>query len=95
MAGGGISIKSSCLLRFLLCVELVSGSRITGSASVGDKTKLALRTKDEAAMGEFRAGTNSSSAGGQEVLGTIDDDVRGCESIDDPERLMDVSGEGR
>ena len=71
----------------------MSGSRITGSASVGDK--LVLRTRDEAAMGEVRAGTDSSSAGGRELLRTIEDDMRGCEPIDEPERLMDVSGEGR
>ena len=76
-------------------MELVSGSKITGSATVGERAKLVLRTKDEAAMGEVRAGTNSSSAGGKELLGTIEDDMSGCELIDDPERLMDVSGEGR
>ena len=73
----------------------MSGSKITGSATVGERAKLVLRTKDEAAMGEVRAGTNSSLAGGKELLGTIEDDMSGCELIDDPERLMDVSGEGR
>ena len=70
----------------------MSGS---GAATVGESTKLVLRTKDEAAMGDVRAGTDSSSAGGKELLETIEDDMSGCERIDDPERLMDVSGEGR
>ena len=70
----------------------MSGS---GAATVGESTKLVLRTKDEAAMGDVRAGTDSSSAGGKELLETIEDDMSGCECIDDPERLMDVSGEGR
>ena len=61
------------------------------AATGGEITKLVLRTKDEAAMGEFREGMNSSSAGGKE----IEDDMRGCEPIDGYDRLMDVSGEGR
>ena len=41
-------------------------------------------------MGEVRAGTHSSTAEDKEMLGTIEDGIRGCEPIDDPESLMDV-----
>ena len=47
----------------------------------GESIKLVLRTKDEAVMGEVGPGTNSSSAGGKEVFGSIEDDTRGCEYI--------------
>ena len=76
-------------------MQLVSGSIIAGAVTVGEGSKLELRTKDEAAMIEVRAGTDSSSAGGKEMLGAIEDDMRGCEPNDDPGRLKDVSGEGR
>ena len=45
----------------------------------------------DAANGEFGAGT-TSSAGGEELLDSIEDDIRGSEGI---ERLNEVSGEGR
>ena len=51
-------------------------------------------TTCDAANGEFRVGT-TSSAGGEELLDSIEDDIRGSEGLDDPERLNDVSGEGR
>ena len=60
LAGGGITLKPSCLLRFLLSVELGPVSKIAGAAR------------------EVRVGTNSSSAGETEMLGTIADDMRGC-----------------
>ena len=78
LAGGGITLKPSCLLRFLLSVELGSVSKIAGAASAGESTKLVLRTRDEATWGEVRVRTNSSSAGETEMLGTIEDDMRGC-----------------
>ena len=72
----------------------MSGSKIAGAATVGESTKLVFRTKDGPAMGEVKAGTHSSSAD-KEMLGAIEDDMIGCEPIDESERLMDVSGEGR
>ena len=65
-------------------------------STVGESIKLVLRTKEEAAMGEVIAGMKSSTAGGKAVLGAIEDAMRVCEPpIDDPEGLIDVSGEGR
>ena len=47
----------------------------------------------DAASGEVGVET-TSSAGGEELV-SIEDDIRGSEGLDDPERLNDVSGEGR
>ena len=69
----------------------MSGSKIAEAATVGESTKFVLRTKDEAAMGEVRAGTRSSTAEDKEMLGAIEDDMRGCEPIDDPE-MREVDG---
>ena len=49
LAGGGISINSFCLVRFLV-------RSCSGAVTVGEGSKLELRTKDEAAMIEVRAG---------------------------------------
>ena len=71
-----------------------SGSK-TETAVAGESTKVELTTR-EVADGEFGAGTTvSSSGGGKELCDSTEDDIRGSEVIDDPERLNDVSGEGR
>ena len=92
--GGGISARSSCLFRFLFSSE--SGSKTESETpAAGESTKVELITC-EAADGEFGAWTTVSSSGGGEVLlDSTEDDIRGSEVIDDPERLNDVSGEGR
>ena len=92
--GGGISARSSCLFRFLFSLE--SGCKTESETpAAGESTKVELITC-EAADGEFGAWTTVSSSGGGEVLlDSTEDDIRGSEVIDDPERLNDVSGEGR